>query len=847
VAADMQETHRSGPLKQSNKGHKTGKHRSKGAVDAANRGRVAPKDAASLSGKRSGRVVVARQARKLQLVQKRAKKREEALARKRQVGGVANGGGNEQKFFPPVLVAVVSLTPGLQANADELVALLEKSCPEATATRNGLGRLHLAVPRFKRRFSFLTPPVDDEHAVLDACKVADTAVILLSVADDVDEEAERLLTAILSQGLPSEPVFVVVDLDTLAAKRRGEAKKALLKSLGKRFTVDKLHTVASEQEGLLFLRHLGEQKRKASNLRAKRAHMVAEVVSSSEDAGGANCTLRVTGYVRGGDAVAGLSVNRLVHLPGMGSFQLEKIESAVDAHPLTKRKNRVNADCEMAADDEAAKVLAVPDPEQQESLVEENEPDMFDGEQYLSPEDEAAAAGSVSSTDGAQKEKKRVLRVPKGTSEYQAAWIPDVEEVEDEEDEDDDEESDEDMLEAESQADSGAEEIEGAEEANDEEYETMTIASEPNEDANYDEKHGVTFAEEEKALKRLKEERSDAMFPDEVDTPMEAPARVRFQKYRGLASFRSSPWDPKENLPSDYARIFQFENFNRTRKRVLIDAAEEGAEAPIGSYVTLHVKDVPRHLLAPYLSSQRDLILYSMLPHEAKMSVLNFVVKRSTVGSNEAVRSKERLVFHCGYRRFAAEPVFSQHTNGSKHKYERYWREGDTVVMTVYAPILFPPASVLVYKEAADGSQHLLGTGSLLSVDPDRLVVKRAVLSGHPFKIRKRVTTVRFMFFNREDIAWFSPVELRTKWGRRGHIKEPLGTHGHMKCTFDKQLTQQDTVLMNLYKRVYPKWKYDPHVASPASEVSPAVAMEASDTLQLSKAKKQDTAAMDED
>ena len=131
-----------------------------------------------------------------------------------------------------------------------------------------------------------------------------------------------------------------------------------------------------------------------------------------------------------------------------------------------------------------------------------------------------------------------------------------------------------------------------------------------------------------------------------------------------------------------------------------------------------------------------------------------------------------------------------QHTNGDKHKYERFWHE-NLIVMTCYAPIMFPPANVLVFREMSSGRHSLVGTGSLLSVDPDRIIIKRAVLSGHPFKVHKRSAVVRFMFFNRSDINWFLPVELRTKYGRRGHIKEPLGTHGHFKVLFDRAITQQ--------------------------------------------------------
>ena len=52
-------------------------------------------------------------------------------------------------------------------------------------------------------------------------------------------------------------------------------------------------------------------------------------------------------------------------------------------------------------------------------------------------------------------------------------------------------------------------------------------------------------------------DREDMDFPDEVDTPL-TEARKRFQKYRGIKSLKNCDWDPYENLPVEYAKIFRF-------------------------------------------------------------------------------------------------------------------------------------------------------------------------------------------------------------------------------------------------------------------------------------------------
>lgn len=79
----------------------------------------------------------------------------------------------------------------------------------------------------------------------------------------------------------------------------------------------------------------------------------------------------------------------------------------------------------------------------------------------------------------------------------------------------------------------------------------------------------------EKWKNHRREEQEDLAFPDEIDTPQDAAAHIRFQRYRGMRSFRTSPWDPFENLPRDYARIFQFEDFKRTENSVRRRAQQE--------------------------------------------------------------------------------------------------------------------------------------------------------------------------------------------------------------------------------------------------------------------------------
>ncbi|XP_041851239.1 pre-rRNA-processing protein TSR1 homolog [Melanotaenia boesemani] len=810
---EKQQGHRPGIYKQKNKGHKHGKHRTKGEVERENKGRV------------SVTALTKRQRKELKKMDRRHKanqlrrnKKDMILTEKRRLGS---------RDGPPHLVAVLSLHAGADAGA--VTKLLrgegaggivhQEQCVSGVGDSFGL-----ILPRFKQRFTFLNQSTADMHSLLDVAKIADSLVFVLDSTEGWDSYGDHCLSCLFAQGLPSH-ALVCQGVSDIPVKKRVESRRTLSKITEVRFPDARLFPLDSEQDVTLLLRHLGSQRQRKLGFRSRRSHLLAQHVSftpnrPAEGSGSGPTglgTLCVSGYVRGHP----LRVDRLVHISGHGDFQLSQIDAPSDPLPLnltTARQTKPGkGDIEMQDGDGHAspvRVLMKADPSSRESLQTEAEVDPMDGEQTWPTEEELLEAEET-------RKNKRMMKVPKGTSDYQATWIIDENEEEngdvDEERSDDDDADDDIMDETMDREDEEHNSQEpgsccaSEEEEEEEEEEEVCSIERAGADQRYDEH--MDEAAEEEGLKRYREARSHDLFPDEVDTPLDTPARIRFQRYRGLKSFRSSPWDPMENLPLDYARIFQFQCFERTRRRILAEDAAEEEGAMDGWYVTLHIIDVPFSVMES-VQSGKPLVLVSLLPHEQKMSVMHVLVRRHP-SNTEPIKSKEELVFHCGFRRFRASPIFSQHTSADKHKMERFLKPDTPTVVSVYAPITFPPAGVLLYKQRSDGVQDLVATGSLLSCDPQRVVLKRIVLSGHPFKINRRSAVVRYMFFNRDDITWFKPVELRTKWGRRGHIKEALGTHGHMKCVFDNQLRSQDTVLMNLYKRVYPRWTYDPYVPSP--------------------------------
>lgn len=749
-----------GTLKKDHKPFKS-KHASKGQLKNQHKGKVEK----STAGTNKAIRVLTKQERKNTAKQLKDKKiLETKLVRK-----IFEGSNSAEK-----IITVISLTKDISAQGilTQLTESLNETDDDVEIDFASPGVFTIKLDQFKCNTKFILPDHSNLIAILDAAKVSDYVVFGLSAVEEASEDyGEQILRAVIAQGVAT-PIGVLPNLVSSYPKKNLQADiRQSLQSYFMHFfpSEEKLFALENKNECVNCLRYISQKFPKPINWRDARGYIVADNAywQASEDGSG---HVIVEGIARG----TGFNANRLVHVNGHGDFQLESIEK------VTRHKNE-------------EKQVFVPG-DNQETLEELNPEEVEMDEDFEDFDYDTNVGVKMEGKnyfgDGKDVAPRR-YKAPAGTSDYQDKWLLD------------------DVLEGASDAEENDGDMEEAEASDDDMDEGAPTEYEPTEagDVQSELFEDLSPEEEEEQLRQFRDlAKDDLDFPDEIELEPRDLAREKLRDYRGIKSLGTCDWEWDEHdsqRPSIYSRLLRINNFKATRNKLQKDAIKE-AQVTIGTRVRLTIR-APQYILDNVQTTKAPFIVYSLLAHEHKLAVTNFSFQ-TWENHEQPVPSGETLIVQYGFRRQVITPTFNQASNNANnvHKYQRFAHPGDLCVATAVAPPIFYNAPAIFFKHSADGSLELVGQGTFLNCDHTRVMAERVVLTGHPVKIHKKLVTVRYMFFNPDDINFYKAVPLFTKSGRTGFIKESLGTHGYFKSTFDGRLSAQDVVAMALYRRIWP-------------------------------------------
>ena len=704
--------------------------------------------------------------------------------------------------IPPKICALISLNEDANLdlilnNIDEVITSnlseIEKSKYNYVLNKNTKTYI---IPnklyKGKERITFIKTK-RDVYSILDACKIADIIMFVSSCkkcqADKwqldpdkysfcIDDFGYEIISIIRAQGL-TDHICCIQDLNTIVPKRRTEIVKLYSRYFTSEVKPSKIFDFfnnPNKKEDPTMDLH-DENQIKAIirlncalapyttnlDLQKHRSYMMIENIKKNE-----NNEAEIFGYIRGNT----LNPGKYIHITGFGDYKIKDVEVAEDPLPVKSKYENNNSkknDMEIENNDK-----------NKNKKAENNEiinNDIIESKKNMEILNNENLPEKVEDIGGNKNEEKKENNMEEDdVIDFNIDLKDDDDDISYKSDENLEKEDEEEMK-----------------------------------------KISNKHKQKTSILYRTKEEME---FPDEVDTPIDIPAKERFKKYRGLESMKTGSWDPLTNLPKEYRTIFSFENIKNTYKLSVKRAHNEGLKLN-GNYVKIIVINFDFDNLK-YCNEDIPMVLSTLLDHERKLCVMHYKFTANYEQDNTIVENMNKNVFecHCGFRRYLIKPIFSNDifTGGDKLKMQRFLEKDKFYIMSAYAQLTYPNSPIILFthKTVDDKIEQKLsfcGTGLTLEANDRKIILKKIVLTGYPVKIKKKKAIVRYMFFNPNDINYFKPIQLTTKKNLRGNITESVGTHGYMKCIFSDYIKSNDTVCLNLYKRVFPKyfketWKY---------------------------------------
>ena len=648
----------------------------------------------------------------------------------------------------------------------------------------------------KERITFIKTK-RNVYSILDACKIADIIIFVSSCkkcqADKwqldpdkysfcIDDFGYEIISIIRAQGL-TDHICCIQDLNYIVPKRRTE----IIKLYSRYFTsevkpskvFDFFNNPKEAEDATMDLHDENQIKAiirlncalapYTTNLDLKkhRSFMMIENIKRNE-----KNEAEIFGYIRGNT----LNLGKYIHITGFGDYKIKDVEVAEDPLPVKSKYENNNKNSE-----------------KNDMEVEKNE---------KKNDNKKVEKNDIINNDIIESKNN----LEKANNENLPEKVEDIGETKKEEKNEKNNMEEDDIIDFNIDLKDDDDDISYKSDENlekEDEEEMKKISNK------HKQKTSIQY--------RTKEEME---FQDEVDTPIDIPAKERFKKYRGLESMKTGSWDPLTNLPKEYRTIFSFENIKNTYRLAVKRAHNEGLKLN-GNYVKIIINNFEFENLK-YINEDIPMVLSTLLDHERKLCVMHYKFTANYEQDNTIVENMNKNVFecHCGFRRYLIKPIFSNDifTGGDKLKIQKYLEKDKFYVMTTYAQLTYPNNPIILFthktiNEKIEEKLSFCGTGLTLESNAKKIILKKIVLTGYPVKIKKKKAIVRYMFFNPNDINYFKPIQLTTKKGLRGNITESVGTHGYMKCIFSDYIKSNDTVCLNLYKRVFPKyfketWKY---------------------------------------
>ena len=655
----------------------------------------------------------------------------------------------------------------------------------------------------KERITFIKTK-RDIYSILDTCKIADILLFVSSCkkcqADKwqmdpdkysfcIDEFGYQIISIIKAQGL-TEHICCIQDLNIIPVKRRTEIVKLYSRYFNSEMKPNKIFDFYNNEKigedpsmdlhdenqikAIIRLNCAMAPYTTNLDLQKHRSYMMVENIKKNE-----NNEAEIYGYIRGNTLIPG----KYIHITGFGDYKMKDVEIVEDPLPVkTKYDKKNDMEVENNMNNKGEKKNKKDDlnnlnvnvnndiVESKKNFEEKNDENL--------PEKVEDIGGEV--IDNKKNKNSKV----KNNMEEEDDIIDFNINIQDDEDD-------------------------------------ISYKSDENlEKEDEEEKQKISNKHKQKTSIQYRT-KDEMEFQDEVDTPIDIPAKERFKKYRGLDSMKTGSWNPLINLPKEYRTIFSFENIKNTFRISVKRAHNDGLKLN-GNYVKIIVTNFDFDNLK-YYKEGIPMVLSTLLDHERKLCVMHYKFTANYEQDNTIVENMNKNVFecHCGFRRYLIKPIFSTEvfTGGDKLKINKYLEKDKFYIMTTYAQLTYPNSPIILFTHKTLENNNIeeklsfCGTGSTLESNDKKIILKKIVLTGYPVKIKKKKAIVRYMFFNPNDINYFKPIQLTTKKGLRGNITESVGTHGYMKCIFSDYIKSNDTVCLNLYKRVFPKyfketWKY---------------------------------------